>query len=355
MVQYWSAVATRDARLATLVLGRLPAKPASTAWATYLRCHDDIGWAVLDEDAAALGWSGFAHRRFLADFYAGKFPGSFARGEVFQDNPVTGDRRTSGTLASLAGLEDALAAGDPGWSSWPSAGSCSATPWSSATTASRCSTWATSWACATTTATSTTRPGRPTTAGCTARRWTGTGPAPHRAGHGRAAHLLRHGRAGRGPGPHPQLHAATPVEVVDLQQPQLFAFAAIRSGPWSRSTTSPSSPSTPAPWPCTWSATTSRWTASPASRPGSTTARSSSTPTRPSGSPPPDRRPGQTKATQQRPGRGSSTARAAAPVPWSRPSMKARLAWQTRSRWVSASRPNGQLRSLQHALVLYGS
>ena len=107
-------MATRDARLATLVLGRLPAKPASTAWATYLRCHDDIGWAVLDEDAAALGWSGFAHRRFLADFYAGKFPGSFARGEVFQDNPVTGDRRTSGTMASLAGLEDALASGDTG-------------------------------------------------------------------------------------------------------------------------------------------------------------------------------------------------------------------------------------------------
>jgi amylosucrase len=114
MVQYWSALATRDARLATLVLGRLPSKPASTAWATYLRCHDDIGWAVLDEDAAAMGWSGFAHRRFLADFYAGEFPGSFARGEVFQDNPVTGDRRTSGTLASMAGLEDALAAGDHG-------------------------------------------------------------------------------------------------------------------------------------------------------------------------------------------------------------------------------------------------
>jgi amylosucrase len=113
MVQFWSAMATRDVRLATLVLGRLPAKPASTAWATYLRCHDDIGWAVLDEDAAAIGWSGSAHRRFLADFYAGKFPGSFARGEVFQDNPVTGDRRTSGTMASLAGLEDALAAGDP--------------------------------------------------------------------------------------------------------------------------------------------------------------------------------------------------------------------------------------------------
>src|SRR4029453_896144 len=92
----------------------LPAKPASTAWATYLRCHDDIGWAVLDEDAAPIGWSGSPHRRFLADFYAGRFPGSFARGEVFQDNPVTGDRRTSGSLASLAGLEDALPPGDPG-------------------------------------------------------------------------------------------------------------------------------------------------------------------------------------------------------------------------------------------------
>ena len=113
MVQFWSALATRDARLATLVLGRLPAKPATTAWATYLRCHDDIGWAVLDEDAAAIGWSGAAHRRFLADFYAGAFPGSFARGAVFQDNPATGDRRTSGSLASLAGLEQALAAGDP--------------------------------------------------------------------------------------------------------------------------------------------------------------------------------------------------------------------------------------------------
>jgi len=113
MVQFWSALATRDARLATLALGRLAAKPATAAWATYLRCHDDIGWAILDEDAAVVGWSGPAHRRFLADFYAGEFPGSFARGALFQDNPFTGDRRTSGTTASLAGLEWACETGDP--------------------------------------------------------------------------------------------------------------------------------------------------------------------------------------------------------------------------------------------------
>ena len=30
-------------------------KPTTTAWATYLRCHDDIGWAIDDADAAAVG------------------------------------------------------------------------------------------------------------------------------------------------------------------------------------------------------------------------------------------------------------------------------------------------------------
>ena len=52
------------------------------------------------------------HRRFLSDFYSGEFPKSFARGLVFQANPATGDRRISGTLASLAGLEMALESKD---------------------------------------------------------------------------------------------------------------------------------------------------------------------------------------------------------------------------------------------------
>jgi amylosucrase len=112
MVQAWSALATRDCRLLVHALARFPAKPTTTAWATYLRCHDDIGWAVDDADAAAVGWDGWAHRAFLSDFYAGLAPGSYARGEVFQDNPATGDRRISGTAASLAGLELARASGD---------------------------------------------------------------------------------------------------------------------------------------------------------------------------------------------------------------------------------------------------
>ena len=68
---------------------------------------------VDDADAAAIGWTGHDHRVFLSDFYAGESPGSFARGAVFQHNPETGDRRISGTAASLAGVEAALAHAAP--------------------------------------------------------------------------------------------------------------------------------------------------------------------------------------------------------------------------------------------------
>ncbi len=107
MVQIWSMLAARDVRLAAHALDRLPAKPPSATWVTYLRCHDDIGWAIDDDDARAAGVSGPGHRSFLARWYAGQFPGSPARGLVFQYNPTTDDRRTSGTAASLVGLESA--------------------------------------------------------------------------------------------------------------------------------------------------------------------------------------------------------------------------------------------------------
>jgi amylosucrase len=111
MVQVWSMLAARDVRLAAVALGGLPPKPSSATWLTYVRCHDDIGWAVEDRDAAAVGLTGAGHRRFLAEWYAGEFPGSPARGLVFQHNPVTDDRRTSGTAASLLGLEAAEQSG----------------------------------------------------------------------------------------------------------------------------------------------------------------------------------------------------------------------------------------------------
>ena len=113
MVQFWSALATRDTRLMTHVLRtHFPTVLRNATYATYIRCHDDIGWAITDEDAAAVGATGHGHRAFLRDFYTGDFPGSFARGSLFGVNEDTGDSRMSGSYASLAGLETALEAGD---------------------------------------------------------------------------------------------------------------------------------------------------------------------------------------------------------------------------------------------------
>lgn len=112
MVQFWSSLASRETRLMTHTLGEFPRTPPSIAWGTYVRSHDDIGWAITDEDAASVGLGGFEHRAFLSDYYTGRYPGSHARGAVFGYNPRTSDRRVSGTFASLAGLEAALEEGD---------------------------------------------------------------------------------------------------------------------------------------------------------------------------------------------------------------------------------------------------
>lgn len=113
MSSVWEALATRDVRLLEIAVRERMELPDGCQWVTYLRCHDDIGWGFADEDARQLDIDPGSHRKFLNDFYSGAFEGSFARGQRFQDNPLTGDARISGTLASLAGLDQALQMADP--------------------------------------------------------------------------------------------------------------------------------------------------------------------------------------------------------------------------------------------------
>jgi glycosidase len=108
MALLWNSLATRKVRLLSQALERRFKIHPETAWINYVRVHDDIGWTFSDEDALVLGVNGYDHRRFLNEFYRGRFEGSFARGIPFQENPKTGDCRISGTCASLAGLEKAL-------------------------------------------------------------------------------------------------------------------------------------------------------------------------------------------------------------------------------------------------------
>lgn len=113
MALIWEAAATMEVALLADGLAHRTALPAGCQWLTYLRCHDDIGWGFADEDARALGIDPDGHRRFLSDFYAGDFPGSWSAGLRFQENAVTGDVRVSGTLASLAGLQQAAESDSP--------------------------------------------------------------------------------------------------------------------------------------------------------------------------------------------------------------------------------------------------
>ncbi len=107
MALLWNTLATRNINLLDQALRERFKINPHCAWVNYVRCHDDIGWTFSDEDAARLHINGYDHRRFLNDFYTGRFEGSFARGLPFQENPKTGDCRIAGTCASLAGLEKA--------------------------------------------------------------------------------------------------------------------------------------------------------------------------------------------------------------------------------------------------------
>ncbi|OIQ00461.1 MAG: alpha-amylase [Zetaproteobacteria bacterium CG2_30_46_52] len=112
MALMWDAIATKQAKLLAIGISNLPDKLDRATWLNYVRCHDDIGLGFNDSDIDAAGYQAFAHRRFILDYFTGKFDTSPARGKPFGQNEKNGDARIAGSLASLAGLESALDAGD---------------------------------------------------------------------------------------------------------------------------------------------------------------------------------------------------------------------------------------------------
>lgn len=112
MALLWNTLATQDIGLLRHALDKRFELPSGCAWVNYVRCHDDIGWVFSNDDAQEMNLNPADHRRFLTDFFVGRFPGSFSRGQTFQENIETGSTRVSGTTSSLAGLESALAQDD---------------------------------------------------------------------------------------------------------------------------------------------------------------------------------------------------------------------------------------------------
>jgi amylosucrase len=112
MALIWNSLATRKTRLITASMQKTGNIDANCTWVNYVRCHDDIGWTFDDELSKSLGIDGNDHRRFLNQFYTGRYEGSFASGIAFGENPSTGDCRVCGSLASLCGLEKAIGEND---------------------------------------------------------------------------------------------------------------------------------------------------------------------------------------------------------------------------------------------------
>jgi amylosucrase len=112
MALMWDAVATKNARLLNQGIKSLPVKLERATWLNYIRCHDDIGLAFDDRDIELAGYQPVQHRKFLLDYFMGRYQDSHARGLPFGQNEKTGDARISGSLASLVGLEYALENGD---------------------------------------------------------------------------------------------------------------------------------------------------------------------------------------------------------------------------------------------------
>ena len=112
MAAQWSALASADVRQLKRQLDDIHSLPANCCFVNYLRCHDDIGWGLNEAFGRTIGIDPVAHKKYLYEFFEGSFPGSFARGERYNYDPVTQDARSCGTTASLCGIEKGLYEGD---------------------------------------------------------------------------------------------------------------------------------------------------------------------------------------------------------------------------------------------------
>ena len=113
MASIWHTVATQDVRLLKHQLAQVFALPREYTFLNYLRCHDDIGWGLDYDFLAQFGQQEVPHKKYLNDYFTGKWKGSPSRGELYNDDPRLGDARLCGTTASLCGIQSAREADDP--------------------------------------------------------------------------------------------------------------------------------------------------------------------------------------------------------------------------------------------------
>ena len=107
MATTWNTVATRDIRLLRKQMDIVCALPKEYTFLNYLRCHDDIGWGLDYDTLKTWGMNEVPHKKYLNDYFQGKTEGSVSRGELYNEDLVTGDARFCATTASMCGIESA--------------------------------------------------------------------------------------------------------------------------------------------------------------------------------------------------------------------------------------------------------
>jgi amylosucrase len=107
MATTWHTVATRDVKLLKNQLDIVNGLPKEYTFLNYLRCHDDIGWGLDYGNLRTEGIEERSHKKYLNDYFQGYRGYSNSRGELYNDDPVTGDARFCATTASMCGIEKA--------------------------------------------------------------------------------------------------------------------------------------------------------------------------------------------------------------------------------------------------------
>ena len=108
MANFWDSLASQDTRLLIKQVNSILSLPSHCHFVNYLRCHDDLGWALDEEVERQLGINPLEHKQFVYHFYEGSFPGSYSRGALYNYDELTKDARSCGTTASFCGIEEAL-------------------------------------------------------------------------------------------------------------------------------------------------------------------------------------------------------------------------------------------------------
>ncbi len=107
MATTWHTVATRDVRLLKRQMEIVSSLPSDYTFLNYLRCHDDIGWGLDYPLLEQWGMLQVPHKKYLNDHFTGRLEGSVSRGELYNEDFVTGDARFCATTASMCGVEKA--------------------------------------------------------------------------------------------------------------------------------------------------------------------------------------------------------------------------------------------------------